>query len=250
MKVLPVGIVLCLVSVHAFAAGNSSLYTSLTDLNQNQAFRPKLLAAPASSFKLAKVHFVVDTADKIGFDDIEQSFDHKNAQRCKDLGFAQTAACAANQFKARLCPYDDAYYDRCCDNDYKYTKGECSYPNTISSTSCGGKYKCYCDTALYPYTPPIVPLPRSFPTNASMLPALIMPNANAPLITNPVTPPRTLSGSVKPVRASAKPSMPPATASRDTNMSVRNSGRPIRMTFVRTASNITKAARPAGITVI
>ena len=98
--------------------------------------------------------------------------------------------------------------------------------------------------------PPIVPLPRSFPTNVSMLPARIMPNANAPLITNPVTPPRTLSGSARPVRASAKPSMPPATASRDTNMSVRNSGRPIRMTFVRTASNITKAARPAGITVI
>ena len=65
MNVLPVGIALCLVSVHAFAAGNSSLYTSLTDLNQNPAFRPKLLAAPASSFKLAKVHFVVDTADKI-----------------------------------------------------------------------------------------------------------------------------------------------------------------------------------------
>ena len=160
MNVLPVGIVLCLVSVHAFAAGNPSLYANLTDLNQNQAFRPKLPAAPASSFKLAKVHFVVDTADKIGFDDIEQSFDHNNAQRCKDLGFAQTAACAANQFKARLCPYDDAYYDRCCDNDYKYTKGECSYPNTISSTSCGGKYKCYCDTALYPYTSANCPAPK------------------------------------------------------------------------------------------
>ena len=160
MNVLPVGIALCLVSVHAFAAGNPSLYANLTDLNQNPAFRPKLPAAPASSFKLAKVHFVVDTADKIGFDDIEQSFDHNNAQRCKDLGFAQTAACAANQFKARLCPYDDAYYDRCCDNDYKYTKGECSYPNTISSTSCGGKYKCYCDTALYPYTSANCPAPK------------------------------------------------------------------------------------------
>ena len=47
MNVLPVGIALCLVSVHAFAAGNSSLYTGLTDLNQNLAFRPKLPAAPA-----------------------------------------------------------------------------------------------------------------------------------------------------------------------------------------------------------
>ena len=86
MKVLPVGIVLCLVSVHAFAAGNSSLYTGLTDLNQNLAFRPKLPAAPASSFKLAKVHFVVDTADKIGFDDIEQSFDHNNRSEERRVG--------------------------------------------------------------------------------------------------------------------------------------------------------------------
>ena len=42
MKVLPVGIVLCLVSAQAFAAENLSLYASLTDLNQNPAFRPKL----------------------------------------------------------------------------------------------------------------------------------------------------------------------------------------------------------------
>ena len=142
--------------------------TSLIDMNQDLALihsprsvpNPERTVSPFQPFKLAKVHFVVDTADKIGFDDIEQSFDHNNAQRCKDLGFAQTAACAANQFKARLCPYDDAYYDRCCDNDYKYTKGECSYPNTISSTSCGGKYKCYCDTALYPYTSANCPAPK------------------------------------------------------------------------------------------
>ena len=74
MNVLPVGIALCLVSVHAFAAGNPSLYANLTDLNQNLAFRPKLLAAPASSFKLAKVHFVVDTVNKIGFDNIGPIF--------------------------------------------------------------------------------------------------------------------------------------------------------------------------------
>ena len=124
--------------------------------SQNQSFEPR----PSHSFKLAKVHFVVDKSDTIGFDDINQSFDHNDAQRCKDLGFSLTAACAATQFKSRLCPYDNAYYDRCCDNDFKYAKAECSYPNTISSTSCGGKYKCYCDTSLYPYTASNCPAPK------------------------------------------------------------------------------------------
>ena len=232
--------------------------TGLIDMNQDLALihsprsvpNPERTVSPFQPFKLAKVHFVVDTADKIGFDDIEQSFDHNNAQRCKDLGFANTAACAANQFKARLCPYDDAYYDRCCDSDYKYTKGECSYPNTISSTSCGGKYKCYCDTALYPYTSANCPAPKELSDKCVDASGAHYAECKCPSYYKPCDASRNLVGVGEAVRASAKPSMPPATASRDTNMSVRNSGRPIRATIVRTASNITKAARPAGITVI
>ena len=167
MKMLTFGIVLCFAAVPVSAGSSPFSDTRLTEMNQNLAFRPKLLNSdidkrPASShsFKLAKVHFVVDKSDTIGFDDINQSFDHNDAQRCKDLGFSLTAACAATQFKSRLCPYDNAYYDRCCDNDFKYAKAECSYPNTISSTSCGGKYKCYCDTSLYPYTTSNCPAPK------------------------------------------------------------------------------------------
>lgn len=102
--------------------------------------------------KEAKVHFIVDTADKIGFDDISQSFDHDNANRCKNLGFTKTTACGANKNKGRTCPYDDSYFDKCCDKNYAYGKSECSYPNTISTASCNSKYKCYCDRTLYPYT--------------------------------------------------------------------------------------------------
>lgn len=102
--------------------------------------------------KEAKVHFIVDTADKIGFDNINQNFDHNNANRCKNLGFTKTTACGANENKGRTCPYDDSYFDKCCDKNYAYGKSECSYPNTISTASCNSKYKCYCDRTLYPHT--------------------------------------------------------------------------------------------------
>ena len=168
MNVLPVGIALCLVSVHAFAAGNLSLYTSLTDLNQNPAFRPKLqvdlfierLPLSSSLPKYARVTSVVDLNDKIGFEDNEHPMRFWNTvYHCKSIGF-NIRSCPPDQYGVRACPYNNDYYQRCCDNDYKYTKGECSYPNTISSTSCGGKYKCYCDTALYPYTSANCPAPK------------------------------------------------------------------------------------------
>ena len=110
--------------------------------------------------KLAKVHFIVDTNDKLGFDNIEQSFDHDNVNRCKTLGFNKTGACGANERVSRYCPYDNSYYDQCCDLNFGYAKAECSYPNTISGNSCGGKFKCYCDRSIYPYTATSCPSPK------------------------------------------------------------------------------------------
>ena len=110
--------------------------------------------------KLAKVHFIVDTNDKLGFDNIEQSFDHDNVNRCKTLGFNKTGACGANERVSRYCPYDNSYYDLCCDLNFGYAKAECSYPNTISGNSCGGKFKCYCDRSIYPYTATSCPSPK------------------------------------------------------------------------------------------
>ena len=168
MKVLPVGIVLCLISAQAFAAENLSLYASLTDLNQNPAFRPKLqvdlfierLPLSSSLPKYARVTSVVDLNDKIGFEDNKHPMYFWNAtDHCKSIGF-NIRSCPPDQYKVRACPYNNDYYQHCCHNSYSYHKSECSYPNTISSTSCGGKYKCYCDTALYPYTSANCPAPK------------------------------------------------------------------------------------------
>lgn len=129
-----------------------SWYTGLIGKSQNQILEPKPLGDISRLPKLAKVHFIVDSNDKLGFDNIEQSFDHDNINRCKALGFNKTGACGSNQRVSRYCPYDNSYYDQCCDMNFAYSKGECSYPNTISGNSCGGKFKCYCDRSLYPYT--------------------------------------------------------------------------------------------------
>ena len=143
----------------------SSWYADLIGKSQNQIFESKPLSLPEARnisplHKYAKVHFIVDTNDKLGFDNIEQSFDHDNVNRCKTLGFNKTGACGANERVSRYCPYDNSYYDQCCDLNFGYAKAECSYPNTISGNSCGGKFKCYCDRSIYPYTATSCPSPK------------------------------------------------------------------------------------------
>ena len=132
--------------------GASASYLTLSDMNQNQAFRskPNLFRYP----QFAKVHFLVDKSDAMGFDYSEQQFDLENATKCQELGFkTEVSTCTtAGQNAGQLCPYDTSYTNICCGIEYKYKKGECSYPRTISSASCNNKYKCYCDTTLYPYT--------------------------------------------------------------------------------------------------
>ncbi len=161
MKMISVGISLCLFPFSVGAWDASFSRTDLIDLNQKPIFRPKLSSfQSASAYKTAKVHFVVNSSDKMGFDYKEQEFNHDNINRCKALGFSKTGACAAGQYAVRFCPYDNAYFSQCCDNTYAYSKAECSYPRTISSNSCGGKFKCYCDTSLYPYTSKTCANPR------------------------------------------------------------------------------------------
>ena len=119
-----------------------SWYADLIGKSQNQIFESKPLSLPEARNisplpKYAKVHFIVDTNYKLCFDNIEQSFDHDNVNRCKTLGFNKTGACGANERVSRYCPYDNSYYDQCCDLNFGYAKAECSYPNTISGNSCG-----------------------------------------------------------------------------------------------------------------
>ena len=153
-----------LLSAPAFAAvpstitGDSAHFAELSEKTTLQLKNPSFSLQKLQ--KLAKVHFIIDTSDKIGFDNIDQNFDHDNVNRCKNLGFKKTGSCGANEYISRRCPYDDSYFDTCCDKNFAYAKAECSYPNTISGNSCGGKFKCYCDRSLYPYTATSCPSPK------------------------------------------------------------------------------------------
>ncbi len=96
--------------------------TDLIDLNQSQSSGQSfLLFQSAPAYKTAKVHFVVNSSDKMGFDYKEQEFNHDNINRCKALGFSKTGTCAAGQYAVRFCPYDNAYFSQCCDNTYAYS---------------------------------------------------------------------------------------------------------------------------------
>ena len=80
------------------------------------------------------------------------SFSDPSVEICKDKGYTLTKCDKSGQIAGNRCPYNSAYFEECCDSAYKYSKSECSAPLTISSDSCGGKYKCYCDTSKYKYT--------------------------------------------------------------------------------------------------
>lgn len=150
-------------SAAAQAEDNRQKHISFTDnhsmplieLSQNRNLEFKLqtptLALPESGSvkhypKLAAVHFL--TNEK-GIIFKTPSFEDKTSDNCKKAGYDLTT-CADGTFPKTLCPYNGSYFKECCSADYKYTKTECTYPHTASANSCGGKYRCYCDRALYP----------------------------------------------------------------------------------------------------
>lgn len=162
----------CLFLAVLIAAGKTnSHFTSLLDIDQNQAFEsksqiPSLFLQASGSVrnlpKLAKVHFIISSNDKIGFEQNDPQFNLDNLQKCKDLGFkTEAASCtAAGQNSGQACPYETSLTDICCDKSYKFRRSDCFYPKTISSDSCNGKYRCYCDTTLYPYSENSCPAPK------------------------------------------------------------------------------------------
>ena len=104
--------------------------------------------------KLASVYFL--TSEKgLEFetcfgDDCGGGITPTPGKKCKDEGY--TLETCATGTPADFCPYNHNYFRSCntCDSSYQYTS--CDYPLTLSSDSCGGKYKCVCDTTLYPVT--------------------------------------------------------------------------------------------------
>ena len=126
--------------------------TSLIDTNQSQSLEAVSTADGdfrLPSYKLAAVHFIVGDQGLTFNDFGKQNFDDPSNDYCQRLGFA-VSSCASGLFN-RACPYNDKIYDKCCDAAYIYTPASCSSPRTLSADVCGGKHRCYCDTAQYPF---------------------------------------------------------------------------------------------------
>ena len=141
-------------SVFTIDRGAYTQYTHLTNSNQSQILEPMSRAnldiglPNRFNFKTASVSFITNNKE-LEFGDIE--FEDPTIEQCKNDGYLQVS-CPAGQTAGSVCPYNPSYFDKCCDAGYKYSKDECTYPNTISGDSCGGKYMCYCDKSLYSIT--------------------------------------------------------------------------------------------------
>ena len=160
-KQLAIGIsVLALTALGGVSENNVSItwqganpqYTHLVHTSLNQTFEPMSRAGLGlslpnrKSFKTSSVQFITGGSN-IDFGNMD--FGDPTIDQCKKEGYSLTT-CGAGLLPGLKCPYNSAYFDKCCDARYKYDKSACSYPNTVSGDSCGGKYMCYCDRSLYP----------------------------------------------------------------------------------------------------
>ena len=125
----------------------------LIDTNQSQSLEAVSTADGdfrLPSYKLAGVYFITGNNGQT-FDNEakDNDFTDPTGDNCKRLGFAVTS-CASGLFN-RACPYNDRIYDKCCEASYTYEASNCPAPRKLSSETCGGKHRCYCDTAQYPF---------------------------------------------------------------------------------------------------
>ncbi len=137
----------------AFLYSNSFSGSSLIDTNQAFESIPQaglFLEQPASLShlpKLAAVHFLTKE-NGVNFGVPE--FNDPTVGTCQRKGYILTKCETEGTYPALLCPDNSSYFKTCCAEAYKNTS--CTYPLTKSADSCGGKYKCICDTSLYPVT--------------------------------------------------------------------------------------------------
>ena len=131
----------------------TSKYTHLEEASLNQTFEPMSRASLEIglpyrfSFQTASVQFITGGGN-LDFGNMD--FTDPTIEQCQKDGYSLTN-CGSGQLQGLKCPYNSAYFDKCCDSRYKYDKSACSYPNTVSGDTCGGKYKCYCDRNEFPY---------------------------------------------------------------------------------------------------
>ena len=106
-----------------------------------------------SSQAFAGVNFILGE-DETANATAPEKEDGEYAQECKNKGFSvESSSCTGNKLPGLLCPLNPAYTDKCCSADYSYvitsscTNGTIAAPND----TCGGRYRCICDTTVYPY---------------------------------------------------------------------------------------------------
>ena len=141
-------------SVNGYQQNVASTYIHFVRTCQNQTFEPLSRASLElglpnyKSFQTASVQFITG---KKNLDFGNMDFGDPTIEQCKKEGYSLTS-CDVGLLPGLKCPYNSTYFDKCCDSRYKYDKSACSYPNTVSGDSCGGKFMCYCDRNLYPLT--------------------------------------------------------------------------------------------------
>ena len=133
----------------------SDLFSSarLIDTNQSQSLEAVSTAdgnLRLPSYKLAGVYFITGNNGQT-FDNEakDNDFTDPTGDYCQRLGFP-VSSCASGLFD-KSCPYNDKFFNRCCEATYIYEASNCPAPRKLSSETCGGKHRCYCDTAQYPF---------------------------------------------------------------------------------------------------
>ena len=125
----------------------------LIDTNQSQSLEAVSTAdgnLRLPSCKLAGVYFITGSNGQT-FDNEakDNDFTDPTGDYCQRLGFP-VSSCASGLFD-KPCPYNDKFFNRCCEATYIYSSSDCKSPRKLSSETCGGKHRCYCDTAQYPF---------------------------------------------------------------------------------------------------
>ena len=125
----------------------------LIDTNQSQSLEAVSTAdgnLRLPSYKLAGAYFITGSNGQT-FDNEakDNDFTDPTGDYCQRLGFP-VSSCASGLFD-KPCPYNDKFFNRCCEATYIYSSSDCKSPRKLSSETCGGKHRCYCDTAQYPF---------------------------------------------------------------------------------------------------
>ena len=125
----------------------------LIDTNQSQSLEAVSTAdgnLRLPSYKLAGVYFITGNNGQTFDNEAKNNdFTDPTGDYCQRLGFP-VSSCASGLFD-KSCPYNDKFFNRCCEATYIYSSSDCKSPRKLSSETCGGKHRCYCDTAQYPF---------------------------------------------------------------------------------------------------